>query len=137
VELSRLRQLAWLFTPTKTLLTYHKPYVCKKHDSQQVGFSGLFYSEYHSLLFASYLRIQLNAILQALHEYYHLLVKNLHCLADVVRHNVFRRNEFGRNVVLGAAKPWSDPDPITACRMKSVLLGDIVFIAILRIERWS
>jgi hypothetical protein len=32
VELSRLRQLAWLFAPTKTLLTYHKPYVCKKHD---------------------------------------------------------------------------------------------------------
>ena len=43
VELSRLRQLACLFAPPKTFCTYHKPYVRKKYDSQQVGFNDLFY----------------------------------------------------------------------------------------------
>jgi len=43
VELSRLRQLAWLFAPPKTFCIYHKPYFRKKYDSQQVGFNELFY----------------------------------------------------------------------------------------------
>ena len=30
--------------------------------------------------------------------------KENHCLADVFRHNLFRRNEFGRNIDLDAAK---------------------------------
>jgi hypothetical protein len=43
---------------------------------------------------------------------------------------VFRRNEFGRNIVLGAAKPWSDPDPITGLQdgFCASILGDFVFI---------
>jgi hypothetical protein len=43
VELSCLRQLAGLFAPPKAICTFHKPAVRKKHDSQQVCFSELFW----------------------------------------------------------------------------------------------
>ena len=77
----------------------------------------------------------------------------------MVWHNVFRRNEFGRNAVLDAAEhlnassltgpkscftilsrqePGNRTSLLTmACRIESVLLGDFMFLAIMRIEHIS
>ena len=50
VELSRRRQLAYLFAFNLNIFTFHEPLICKKHDSQPVGFNDLFYSYHHALL---------------------------------------------------------------------------------------
>jgi hypothetical protein len=53
VQLSRRRQLACLFALNFNISHFHEPLICKKHDSQPVGFNGLFYSTIQLLLIAA------------------------------------------------------------------------------------